>query len=197
MLKPILKWTLIVAGIAIAGFLIYGGVFYLKVRDQFRVSSDSMAPTLIVGDVITVNRDAYRTTKPVAGEIVAFKLANSDVVNVFRIVAVPGDRVVFPKGKLFVNEQPVTAKLVSRVAQFEVFEETMGSRSFQVMYDTNATSFFETAALMGTQDYFAVGDNRSNARDSRFLGPIKLEQIVGRVTKINESSDKSKVGKEL
>ncbi len=198
MLKTSLKWFLIIAGIAIVGFAVYGFALYLKSKDSYRISSDSMAPGLIKGDVIRVDPDAYRTKKPAQGEIVAFKSPDDpQQIMIFRVVATPGDRVIFPKGRLFVNEQPIQARPIAKDASREVFEETMGSRAFQVVYLANSPGIFESAALMGESDYFVAGDNRDAAKDSRYFGPIRPEHILGRVTKIEDSLDKAKIGREL
>ncbi len=198
MLKPILKWFAIGLGVVLALWAAYGVVLYLRVKDLYTISSDSMAPALITGDVIRVDRDAYRTRKPESGEIVVFTLPDSpELARVFRIVGIPGERVVFPKGKLFVNEKPVEARLTEKTPEWEMFEEKLGSRAFLVTYTTGATSFFETAALMGENDYFLAGDNRDNARDSRYLGPVKGERMVGRAVKIVDSKDPKRVGKDL
>lgn len=202
-MKSFLKWLLIAAVFIVGGFAVYGAVLYLRVKDQFKVSSDSMAPALITGDVFEIDRDAYRTRKPEAGEIVVYKLKSGEgsqaesPIMVFRVVAGPGDRVVFPKGKLFVNENPVEATLIEKNSVYEMYEEKINNRRFKVTYLVGAQSFSETPALMGESDYFVIGDNRDNAADSRRHGPIQLEQIIGRAAKIIESSDPKRIGMEL
>ncbi len=198
MVKSVLKWLAIGLGVILSLWIAYGAVLYFRVKDLYTISSDSMAPALISGDVIRVDRDAYRTRKPEPGEIVLFNPTDGPQQPfLFRIVGVPGDRVIFPKGKLFVNEKPVEARPTEKTPEWEMYEEKLGSRTFLVTYTTGATSFFETPALMGENEYFVAGDNRDNARDSRYLGPVKAERIVGRAVKIVDSKDPKRIGKDL
>jgi len=62
----------------VADALVYAGILvFLLIRpfavQTFRIPSESMVPTLLVGDLIIVNKAVYRYSEPVAGDIVVFK----------------------------------------------------------------------------------------------------------------------------
>lgn len=198
-MRSLFKWFFIACGVAFLGWASFGVYYYLAYKDVLIVSSGSMAPALEVGDRVRLDRDAYRTRKPEVGEIVIIKteVDRQDNLFVYRLMAGPGDTVQFIKGKLYVNEKPISAQLVGKTGEYEEYTETVGKRSFSVRYDLNRSDLGDISMLMRDGDYFVVGDNRDKSRDSRFIGPVPLSAIVGRVTKVVESSDKAKIGREL
>lgn len=72
-----------------------------------------------------------------------------------RLVGLPGDRVVQHDGKLWVNGRVEIKK--------------------------SALSFKTTNRVLKNDEYFVVGDNPDSSYDSRAIGPIKREQILGKV----------------
>jgi signal peptidase I len=101
----------------------------------FNIPSNSMVPTLVVGDYVFAAKYAYgygrysfpyapswitgrfRPADPDYGDVVVFRTAkNASVDYVKRVVGLPGDRIQMRKGQLFLNDKPVT-----RVALKDVF----------------------------------------------------------------------------
>lgn len=212
----IVRWLLLACVLAFVGWASYGVFLYFQTRDLYSVTDFDMMPGLRYQDVVRVDRDAYRTKKPEAGDIVLFRINN--VQKIYRIVAVPGDSIVFKMdGKFVVNNQPIPSTFVKSeevkgappsqgLADFtptamETYTETLGAKTYDAVYPkVKRTSFqyTDTVIPMGENDYFVLGDNRDAMSDSRMFGPVKRESIVGRVVKIVDSTeDKSKIGKEL
>src|SRR5438309_8695133 len=79
-------------------------LFRAFVAQAYYIPSESMQPTLEVGDHIYVNRVVYRFWKPVRGEIVVFDHPQEHGTNLIkRVVAVAGDRVEGRDGHVWVN----------------------------------------------------------------------------------------------
>jgi signal peptidase I len=80
-------------------------------------------------------------------------------VRVHRIVAVAGDRVSSPDGKLLVNGQPASESYLPR-----------GSTTYNVAETT-----------IPPHTVYVLGDNRGNSKDSRYCGPVPVRVVIGRV----------------
>ncbi|NML59783.1 signal peptidase I [Massilia sp. RP-1-19] len=97
-------------------------VFFLRsfLYEPFKIPSSSMVPTLLVGDLILVNKFTYGIRLPVLnkkvvdvnnpqrGDVMVFKYPNDmsqDYIK--RVVGVPGDTIVYENKRLSVNGQPV------------------------------------------------------------------------------------------
>ncbi|MBA3615743.1 MAG: signal peptidase I [Rubrobacteraceae bacterium] len=147
------------AVILLVAFVIVFGVLRPFVVKSFWIPSESMVPTLEVGDRIFVNRFVYRFTEPERRDIVVFDGLETDDELVKRVVAVPGDRVRVRNGVLRVNgdflEEPYAVPPPS----------------------PDGSEFGPTRLSEG--EVFVMGDNRGNSRDSRFFGPVPLENIQG------------------
>src|ERR687886_920713 len=77
------------------------------VVEAFYIPTESMIPTLEVGDRVFVNKFVYRFAQPERGDVVVFKSVEDggDEELIKRIVGVPGDEVIVRNGVLFVNNE--------------------------------------------------------------------------------------------
>ena len=153
----IVEWIVSIAAAIVLSLFIRQFVFTAAV-----VSGPSMEPTLQNGDRVIVNRIAIRLNAPEHGDIVAFPYpANPDDKHIKRIIGVPGDMVdvhnhqVFINGELFIDYYSPDGVLLT------------GDMSFPV--------------VIGDDEFFVLGDNRLNSKDSRFasVGLIQREDIIG------------------
>lgn len=145
--------TMIFIGLFIA-FLITRAVAPVK------VVGSSMDPTYSDGQQLMVNRIAYKMDEPSYGDIVMFKPID-DIGDryVKRIVGLPGDVVEVKDNKFYRNGVPIKEDYI---------KEPMTSENFKEY-------------LLNEDEYFVLGDNRNNSRDSRYFGPINEEYIVGKI----------------
>lgn len=127
--------------------------------EAFRVSSGSMAPTLRAGDHVLVDKLAYRIGDPRRGDLVAFR-GVGDGVMIKRAVGLPGDTVAVRDGVLHVNGGRVVEPYVN--------------------YGLNDSNYFGPERVP-EGGVFVMGDHRENSRDSREFGPVRREDLVGRV----------------
>ena len=160
--------------------------------EPFNIPSESMLPTLLVGDYLFVSKYAYGYSKhslpwirpnlsgriiesmPERGDVAVFKLPRDNSTDyIKRIVGLPGDRIQVKGGQLFINGEPVRRERVadfpSRRGLVTQYRETMpNGRTYLTLDltpDGSADNYDEVVVPEGK--YFAMGDNRDNSLDSR------------------------------
>jgi signal peptidase I len=144
--------------LAVAFVLVFGFVRPF-VLEAFRIPSESMVPTLLVGDRVFVNKFIYRFTEPERGDVVVFESVNGGEEDLIkRVVGVAGDSVEVRNGTLLVNG--------------EDREEPYLNRNLPVN-DSYGPSQVPEGHV------FVMGDNRANSADSRVFGPLPIENIEG------------------
>jgi signal peptidase I len=145
--------------ILLVAFALVFGVVRPFILEAFYIPSESMNPTLEVGDRVFVNKFVYRFSEPERDDIIVFRSAeggNEDLIK--RVVGLPGDNIEVRDGVLFVNG--------------EHREEPYLNKRFP-----DSESYGPTT--VPPNHLFMMGDNRANSRDSRFFGPIPYENIEG------------------
>ena len=152
-LGSIVEVVVIVAAAFVLALLIQQ--FIVK---PFYIPSPSMEPTLVQGDRVLVNRFIYRFQQPQRGDVVVFHPPvepKQDYIK--RVVGVAGDRIAVKDGKLLVNGRPQSEPYLK--------EQRI------------AADFGEITVPAGS--IFVMGDNRNNSGDSRYFGPVKVDQVLG------------------
>ncbi|MDJ0652764.1 MAG: signal peptidase I [Xanthomonadales bacterium] len=170
--------------------------------EPFRIPSSSMLPTLLVGDLILVNKFSYGIRLPVLntkvlelgqperGDVVVFRYPDDPSLDyIKRVVGVPGDRIEYKNKTLFVNGEKVETELGGpyegtddgvRYQQLQGVEKLPG-REHQILVTPGAYHPLSTNRwVVGEGEYFVLGDNRDNSRDSRYWGFVPEENLVGK-----------------
>ena len=145
--------------LAVAFVLVFGFVRPF-VLEAFRIPSESMVPTLLVGDRVLANKFVYRLTEPERGEVVVFESVGEgdDQKLIKRVVGVAGDEVEVRNGTLLVNGEAREEPYLNRNLPFN---------------DSYGPSEVPEGHV------FVMGDNRANSADSRVFGPLPIENIEG------------------
>ena len=122
-----------------------------------RIAGNSMNDTLVSGDVVLIERFAYRGASPERGDVVECRFPGRADTYVKRVIGLPGDEVVFADNQLTVNGQPVREPYVSSATE-------------------------DYAILLPEDAYLVLGDNRAVSYDSRMedMGPIGADDFLGR-----------------
>jgi len=176
------------------------------------VPTGSMKPTILEGDRVFVNKLAYDlkvpfTTwhiatwgEPKRGDIVVFFSPADGKRLVKRTIGLPGDVVELRNERLFVNGnpaayQPIDESLIRNVRtalgdNSVVIEENLGTKTHQMMLVPSEYAIRSFGPLrVPAGQYFMMGDNRDESYDSRFIGCVARERIVGRATTVVLSLD--------
>jgi signal peptidase I len=130
----------------------------------FFIPSGSMEPTLKPGDRVLVNKLSYDLHSIHRGDIVVFKRPPSEAQDptikdlIKRVIGLPGDRIEGRDGQVYINGQLLKEPYLPA--------------------GTPTTSLPLQTVPAG--QYFVMGDNRTNSKDSRFIGTIPGHLIVGR-----------------
>ena len=192
-------------------FLLLFGLFRTAIADWNPIPSGSMRPNLLEGDVVFVNRLAYnvkvpltdtvlaRTADPRRGDIVTFSSPLDGVRLIKRLVALPGD-VVEMRGKaLSINGQVAHYEALDTVLEpagpagvlvATHVKETTGQEQHQIQWLKGVAGKDNWGPITIPPDQFLMlGDNRDNSADSRYIGLVPRQLLIGRAERILVSAD--------
>jgi signal peptidase I len=191
------------------------GLVRTALADWNPIPSGSMRPTLLEGDVVLVNRAAYdlkvplthvslwRTGEPQRGEVITFFSPASGERLIKRLVAVPGDVVEMRDEQLILNGQPVAYDARTEASEpfqggevvawrsiehLPVQAEVVREHVIQVLPELAARRNFGPLTVPAGQ-YFFLGDNRDNSADSRYIGFVPRELLIGHAHHVLASVD--------
>ncbi|HEX4146494.1 MAG TPA: signal peptidase I [Pirellulales bacterium] len=158
-------------GAYLAMGLLQVGILMLTIRpyvlEAFRMPTGSMAPTLEPGDRFVVNK-LISTRR---WDLVAYETEDSDpIILCKRLIGLPGEKLRFEDGNVFVDNQPVT---MPAVLAGRCHASLKGVPAGESRYADG-----ETIAL-GSDEYFFIGDNVDASKDSRVGGPSHGRAIIG------------------
>ncbi len=183
-------------------------VFVLRsfVIEPFQIPSESMVPTLEVGDFILVNKFIYgirlplvRTkvlsiTEPDRGDVMVFFPPNETRYFIKRVIGLPGDTVRVTNNTLFVNGKKMEQTLayednrsgdrcerIDRNFNYVVVHEKLNDMThFMRKCESPRRQYSDRVWEVPEGHYFMMGDNRDNSSDSRVWGTVPQERIVGK-----------------
>lgn len=189
-------------------------VFPLRssVADWNKVPTGSMKPSILEGDHIFVDKLAYdlkvpftthhlaKWADPARGDIVVFFSPEDGTRFVKRVVGLPGDMIELRNNQLHINGNPVAYEplpasglegLWNRdLASSRFATELLGEHPHPVMETPSLPALRSTERLrIPAGQYFVLGDNRDNSKDSRYLGCIDRNLVVGRAKTVIASFD--------
>jgi signal peptidase I len=162
--RAFFDWVLVVAVALAVAFAVRGFVLA-----HYEVEGSSMNSTLTSGDRVFVNKLSYRLHDPNRGDVVVlhrFDDRNTDLIK--RVIALPGETIEMTNCEVRVTEAGATESrvLVEPYLDLSVILPDCGGD-------------FEPVSVPD-EHVFVMGDNRSGSQDSRVLGPIAEDDLVGR-----------------
>lgn len=157
-LRTALEWVALIACALLVAFVVKTFIF-----QAFYIPSESMVPTLEVGDRVLVNKLADRLHDPNRFDIEVFKAPKGtetaeikDLVK--RVVGLPGETIEGRDGQIYINGQLLPEPFLPAGTQ---------SRTFGPV-------------KVPAHQYFMLGDNRQYSKDSTYFGPIERKAMIGR-----------------
>ena len=187
----------------------------------FYIPSSSMEPNLLVGDRLFVTKYSYGYSKhsfpfspplfderifsknPKRGDVVVFKTPMDNRTDyIKRLIGLPGDKIQFINGDLFLNDNQILKSLKSKNKtlycgnskfQAQLFEEKLPNgkiyiASYRIDYSFQNSDIY----LVPDDHFFFLGDNRDCSKDSRFLsevGYVHRKNLVGKAQLLFFSSN--------
>ncbi|MDX9732471.1 MAG: signal peptidase I [Bdellovibrionales bacterium] len=204
------------------------------VIEAYVIPSASMLPSLLIHDHIFVNKAVYGIRLPFTekwlwqfrlperGEVIVFKYPESmETFFIKRVIGLPGDRIFYENGRLFVNDQPVELTQPGDPGDWEMLTPAnFGNEDFQnPLYATDSKNNYELySEKLGEHPHsvllrkdggftrttgpwvvpeghlFMMGDNRDNSHDSRRWQSspfLPVENILGRAMFVWLSCDRT------
>lgn len=138
-------------------FIIILVVVFVKmfVVSPIRVNGASMNPTLNDKDIMILNEISYRFSEIERFNIVVVKEENEYLIK--RIIGLPGEKIEYKDNKLYIDGK-------------------------YVKEDFKHMETMDFSTTLGEDEYFIMGDNRTNSTDSRIFGPISRDEIIGKTS---------------
>ena len=199
------------------GFVLFIAVmliFRSAIADWNQVPSGSMQPTILIGDRIVVDKLAYdlripftlrrlvRWHEPERGDVVTFPSPKDEQLLVKRIVGIPGDVVSLSDNVLTINGERASYATLHGEAvppgaiggpyPFQFLTESILGSTRMIMLESSSlasgvTTFGPVTVPQG--QYLMLGDNRDNSHDSRYIGFVERDRILGRAETVAFSLD--------
>lgn len=143
-------------------FFIFFTIFFILLFKVSYIVGSSMEPNLFEGDLCLMIKPCI-IKKYKRGDIVMLYMPATKKMIIKRVVGLPNEYVEVNRGYLFVNGA--------------IIEEP---------YKTIKSGVFEAAGkgdkrTLGKDELFLLGDNRDTSFDSRYFGPVKINEIRGKL----------------
>lgn len=160
-LRNALEWVAVIVGAVVIALLVRNFVV-----QSFQIPSGSMHSTLIEGDRVLVNRLSYRLHDINRGDVIVFSRPESapagpgepeDLIK--RVIALPGETIEARDGKVYVDGEAINEPYLD---------------------SGTTTTNLDEPVKVPEGEVFVMGDNRGNSSDSRFIGTIPEDSVVGR-----------------
>jgi signal peptidase I len=175
--RTAVEWIVVVAGAVLVAFVVK--TFVLQ---AFFIPSASMEPTLrggngLPGDRVLVDKVSYRFRTVNRGDVIVFEAPPNfddptitDLIK--RVIGLPGDEIVFENGRVKINGQFIPEPYLGPN------KPTLPAPEGAAQYNHSCVADDPCKVPVG--HLWVMGDNRTDSEDSRYIGPIKQDLVVGR-----------------
>jgi signal peptidase I len=211
--KPIRWYSHGLAVLLLAVLTSYAAAFTIPtfLFQPFSTRAGSMLPTLELGDYFFVSKTAYGYGRysvplgllqiegrvfgaaPKRGDVVVFRSKDNDGFDyVKRVIGLPGDRIQIKGGVVHINGTAVGLEDIGDYSNEETGTAKLQRETLPEGISYNVISITDNAISDDTREftvpsgeYFVLGDNRDNSRDSRFtLGTVPYGNLVGKAVRL-------------
>lgn len=181
-------------------FIVLMCLFRSAFADWNTVPTGSMLPTIVEGDRIAVNKLAYdlripfthislvKLGDPQRGDIAVFDSKAADIRLVKRVIGLPGDRVSMENNHLTINGVAVNYEHIDTVG--DGLEHLQGvDHKVRISYPAPYSFANFPAVTVPQGHYLMLGDNRDRSSDSRVIGFVPRDEIIGRARSVIMSTN--------
>lgn len=130
----------------------------------------SMTPTISANDHLLIDTGYYTDHPFIRGDLIVFVAPNENLY-VKRVIGLPGERISIENNKLFINgielDEPYIEEALNKAVE--------RGETFNLDYPSTTVS---------ENSVFVLGDNRPNSYDSRMIGAVKYDDVIGKVIQI-------------
>ncbi len=172
----LIKIVLYIIGIIGIVFLIH-----TFIGSRSEVVGHSMEDTLHDGESVWLDKLSYRLHEPERYDIVVFPVEDSETYFIKRIIGLPGETVYIDEnGDIYIGTTETIYEDTDGTLhnEAEKLSETYGKNTIQ----ENMRGIAAKPVTLGENEYFVMGDNRNNSKDSRSeeIGPISGDRLQGK-----------------
>jgi signal peptidase I len=148
-------------------------IFYFIIDSFFprvRVENISMKPTLQPGELLLINKLAYKIGSPRHGDVIVFHYpGNPEEDYIKRLIGLPGDEIRVDGGLVYINGQSQNEPYIS------------------------APPAYRGDWVVPSDSFFVLGDNRNQSSDSHSWGFVPKENVIGKALIIYWPIDQIKI----
>lgn len=144
----------------------------IYVITPLRIDGDSMESVLKDGDIVLLNKWKVRRNDPKRYDIAVFEKPEDRGKVVKRVIALPGEVIYADRdGSVHVFEKYENGEFIGEITLSDSYNPVL---TFRGRIGTE-----EEPTILGEDEFFIMGDNRSVSKDSRFYGPFKRSDLKG------------------
>ena len=205
-------WTWIKRKLVIAVFVVMGLGLAPAYLHAYKLAGPSDIPTLLLGDKVIVNNAAYGVSLPYSnvrlfrsgfprrGDLVLLHvLPNLELVFFKRVMGLPGETIEIQENRVVVNGRalPVTdlnpADFAWVPKAHPIGSIVQNEDGHWVTFTPGKTKQRNHPPIrLATGQYFVLGDNRDDSKDSRDFGPVSEDLLLGKVIATFATGDRIK-----
>ena len=157
--RNVIEWGVIIVVAVVAAFVLRGFVI-----QPYYIPSGSMEPTLRIGDKVLVNKLSYDLHAIHRGDVIVFKKPPNDYTPnikdlIKRVIGLPGETISASGGSVYIDGRRLNEPWLPKGVTTEGLAQPVH---------------------IPAGEYFVMGDNRGDSADSRMIGPISKNLVVGR-----------------
>ena len=187
-----------------------------SVLEVYIMPLQGMMPTLFVNDHVIVNKLSYglrvpffnhyisHWSQPQRGDVVVFRAPfDTQSLSIRRVIGLPGDRIFFENGNLYVNEKQIAKQIpferkkdfswirdedfsdegrTEDKSHYVHWEETLSHHPYSILLKKEKKGYLIFGPYrIPPKYYFVMGDHRDYSQDSR-TWPARIQKAAGKVT---------------